>query len=735
MPTGHLQKRKSRFRNAAWRLTAVCCLLYAVAFFTYGNTLRVPFYFDDLTKIVENPHIRLNRLAWSEISQIPRGQQTGRSLPFFTFALNYYFHQDQAEGYHLVNIFIHICCSFLVFLIAGHTLRQCGRESLLIPLLAALLWLTHPLHIQSVTYLVQRINSLAALFFLMCLWLYIRFRQGVTAPDPDQSAFCRYLPAAGAMIFGIMALLSKQNTAILPIVILLYEWHFFQNRDPAWLKNKGTWFLFLIPLLILISFVYLGNDPLGRILAGYADKPFTLGQRLLSEGRVIIYYISLLAFPHPDRLILDYDFPASTGLTSPATTLAALAALAAMLIGAWRMRQNRLASFAVLWFLVTLVVESSVIGLALIFEHRTYLPSVFPAIALAAGLGRSGRWRPLAVVLLTALIACNGYWTMERNRVWQDRLAFWRDGAEKSPAKARPHNNYGMAAREADDFETAITEYEQAIALARGTDQAFPLNNLGMLYFQRGDTDKAMAFFEKAIQADPDFFKPYMNLGSLFNLTGDNQKALAFLKRAAQINPYFPALHVALGKVYYETGDTRRAIEHCRRALELDPLDISAENNLGAIFLGSGEADQALTHLQRVLQMAPNHPEANINIGLAYHQMNNLPLAAFHLERAIFLAPEHPGARAELGLLFLEQGRQQKAQQHLEKAVALQPDLIKARLALAALFLAQERDGQATEQYRQVLRYDPDNPTARHRLQDLTREAVPGGDFTRPPPP
>ncbi|MFP4041045.1 MAG: hypothetical protein ACLFS7_10955, partial [Desulfosudaceae bacterium] len=167
-----------------WSLAAVFLILFAATFAFYGNSLRTPFYFDDLTKIIENPHIHLTRLDLSQIKEIPRGQPAGRSVPFFTFALNYYFHQDQVTGYHLLNILIHIGCGWMVFLLTGQTLRLCGRESLLIPLLAALLWLTHPLHTQSVTYIVQRLNSLAALFYLMTLWLYIKFRPALKNKEP-----------------------------------------------------------------------------------------------------------------------------------------------------------------------------------------------------------------------------------------------------------------------------------------------------------------------------------------------------------------------------------------------------------------------------------------------------------------------------------------------------------------------------------------------------------------------
>ncbi|MFO8048887.1 MAG: tetratricopeptide repeat protein, partial [Desulfosudaceae bacterium] len=536
-----------------WSLAAVFFILFAAAFLIYGDSLRAPFYFDDLTNIIENPHIHLTRLDLSRIKEIPRGRPTGRSVPFFTFALNYYFHRDQVTGYHLFNILIHIGCGLMVFLLTGQTLRLCGRQSLLIPLLAALLWLTHPLHTQSVTYIVQRINSLAALFYLMALWFYVKFRLSLKNKEPVRFTSSPVLPAAAALGCGLLALLSKQNSASLPVIILLYEWYFFQNRDRSRVKKNWPWLLAMVLSIVIIALVYLGGNPIDRIMAGYENQPFNMGQRLLSQGRVVIYYISLLVFPHPGRLNIDYDFPVSAGLADPATTALALAALAALLAAAGMAQKDRLLSFALIWFLVTLAVESSFIGLMLVFEHRTYLPSVFPVIALTAVFFRQVRPVSLAVILLAAFMAVNGYWTFQRNAVWQDQLGFWRDCAQKSPNKVRPRNNYGMALAESDDFEAAVTEYERSIALSRGT-LPYPHNNLGMLYFQRGDLTRAAEHFKKAIRTDPDFFKPYLNLGTLLNRSGDNQRALVFLEEALRHNRYFPAIHVALAKAYYETG-------------------------------------------------------------------------------------------------------------------------------------------------------------------------------------
>ncbi len=705
------------FRKTA---LAVFLLIYAIGALIYGHCLSAPFYFDDMESIVENPHVRITRPVSSEkLEKIVKEEPGSRLLPIITFGLNHYFDQYQPGGYRLVNMIIHLINSWLVFCLAWQTLRLCGKAPFFISLASGLIWLTIPVHTQSVTYIVQRMNSLAAMFYLLALLCYIQARQHrLNGTGVRVILFW----SGGCLLAGILGLASKETTATLPLFILLYDRYFFYGSKRSGLTKNWRIPALVVLLFGLIAIVYLGCDPVEKLAATYADKPFSPVQRLLTEPLVIVYYLSLLAFAHPDRLTLDYDFPLSNAVTDPTVNLLAYTALTFLFIMMfYATRKNRLISFALLWFFGNLLIESSVVGLALIFEHRTYLPSIFPVIALVVYLTDRLSPRPLAIAVISAIIICNSFWTFQRNITWQNRTAFWEDGCKKAPMLTRPHNNFGLALAKAGDQEAAKVEYQKAIALSGGK-KAPPYNNLGMLLYLAGNTDNAIEHFLKAIETEPDFAKAYMNLGVIRGEQKSYRQAIRLLETAIALHPDNSEAHNALGKIYYESGQTHDAIRHCQLALKLDQSNANAENNLGAILLGTGRAEQALPHLTRAISLSPEVPETNINIGLAYKQLGNPIMAVFHLFRAVYLAPEYAAARAELGLFLLDEGKYQDARTHLEKAIALQPDLVKARLGLASVFENQNLTDEAIRQYQKIIADHPDIDIAHERLKALEKK-------------
>ena len=720
--TAHDPADKKTFRKAA---PAVFLIIYAIGALIYGHCLLAPFYFDDRPNITENPRTRLTRLTAAQLDDIPRGQPLGRSLSLYTFAFNYYFHQYQVGAYRIINIFIHLFNAWLVVCLCRQTLGRLGREALLVPLLCGLAWLVLPLHIQSVTYIVQRMNSLAALFYLLALVCYIQARAyRDRGNEPKKSAVLFGLCG----LAGLLGLVSKQTVATLPLYLFLYEWFFFQHLSLDWLKKHRRWPTLAVALCILIAWVYLGDRPLERLARDYERQTFTPVQRLLTQPRVVVYYLSLLAWPHPTRLTLNYDFPLSRTPGDPATTPPGFAALTALLLlAAAAAKKHRLLSFGIIWFLGNLVIESSAVGLALAYEHRLYLPSVFPAMALVACLTRGIKPAPAAIGLVLIIIAVLSFWTYQRNIVWNDPVAFWQNGAAKAPGLAKVRNDYGLALAETGDLEAARAAYEKALALPDG-EKAPIFNNLGLIYYQTGRIDRAETMFRRAIVSQPTFAKAYTNLGIVRIDAGDKTEAVRLLRTAVDLDPESSEAHNALARAYYASGQTGPALGHCRQAIGLDPENADAENNLGAILLGIGRAAEALPHLGRVLVLSPDHPQANINIGLAYKRLGHPALAVFHLFRAVFLAPELPSARVELGLMLLQEQKYEEARTHLEKALELQPDLLKARLGLADLLREQGLTEAAMDQYKMVLTQDPDNAMAARQLRLLQG---PAGDQPR----
>jgi len=382
-----LDKGAGRFFPAEGRrrILVVLLALGLLCAVIYGNTINVPFVFDDIVNITKNPHIRIRELSLTSLAELFQSLSFNRPVAFISFACNYYLHRYDVAGYHAVNWIIHLFNGLLVYVLARQTLGLIKKNLPAVPFLAAALWLASPVHTQSVTYIVQRMNSLAAMFYLASLTLFIRAR----TPPPDDASRGKTTAILFSLsaVSGILALFSKETSVTLPAVIFLYEWFFIRDLEPGFIRKKAAWLLAATAAMVVAVFIYLGVDPVSAILSKYDQQPFTMKERLLTQPGVILHYVSLLLLPLPERLTIDHYVPISRSLTDPPATAAALGLLAlAIIMAVAGARKNRLLSFAVLWFLGTLSVESSFLGLELMYEHRAYLPSVFPFIAAVTGL-------------------------------------------------------------------------------------------------------------------------------------------------------------------------------------------------------------------------------------------------------------------------------------------------------------------------------------------------------------
>ncbi|MDF1578576.1 MAG: tetratricopeptide repeat protein [Desulfurivibrionaceae bacterium] len=509
----------------------------------YANTIDNQFVFDD-SRIYLSPHVRLTSLDFQSVAAAWRNiEPRTRPLANLSFALNYYFHQDEVRGYRLVNIAIHAVAGIFLFLLLRTTLNLPGLRTRYaaygwLPFVGALLWLAHPVQTQSVSYTIQRMNSLAAMFFVIALFAYARGRLAAGWPARVALFGC----AAGA---GLFSLWSKEIALTLPFFMVLYDWYFLRDLAVGRLRKYGLWAGGALGLLGLAAiFFYFGQAPLDALLAGYAGRDFTMGERLLTEARVVVFYLSLLVLPLPGRLNLDHHFLVSRSWLDPTNTALALLGLALLAILAVRLaRRQRLLSFGIIWFLGNLAIESTVVPLELVFEHRLYLPSMLLLAALAAFVRERlpDNHAPPAVALVLVLLL--SFWTCQRNQVWAGPLTLWRDCAAKSPDKARVHGNFGVALKRAGRLEEAETHFRTTVAL------------------------------------DPAFFEAYNNLGNLMAMRGRPREAEPFYRRALAIKPDNPVLHVNLGNALMDMWRLEEARDHYRRAMLLHPGDREARAN------------------------------------------------------------------------------------------------------------------------------------------------------------
>ena len=245
--------------STALKAALIVIAFVVVGFLTYANTFESPFVFDDNLRILDNPDIRMEELSLKSLRDAAFGKYSARSRPVgnISFALNYYFHQFEPAGYHLVNIIVHIATGILLWLFLKMTLgiiaaRAEDQRGEWIALAAALLWLVNPVQTQSVTYIVQRLNSMAAMFFLLSFICYLKGR--LTA---DRRWIWAWF--LGAALAWLLALGCKQNTATLPFFIILYEWYFFQNLNADWLKRNLKYVAIVLAVFVIVGLVFLGS--------------------------------------------------------------------------------------------------------------------------------------------------------------------------------------------------------------------------------------------------------------------------------------------------------------------------------------------------------------------------------------------------------------------------------------------------------------------------------------------
>ena len=695
------------------RTLLLLAVIIAAAILAYANSLTVPSVFDDAHNIVENPHVRMAELSMDGIiDAVTVG--TRRPVASLTFALNYYFHGYDVAGYHVVNIAIHILTGFLMFLVVRYTLGLMNHEKRdMVAGLATLVWIVNPVHTQSVTYVVQRMTAMATLFFLLALYLYIKGRLRQRKGRPLGSLF---FVLCG--LSGILAVLSKQIAATLPFFILVYEWYFFQDLDRAWITKQAKWIGGAVVILGTLAGLYLGAAPVEKILAMYDKQDFTLGQRLLTEPRVIFLYLSLLFFPHPARLNLDYDFPVSVSLVDPFTTLISILGLVALLGSAFvSAKRYRLVSFAIVWFLGNLAIESSFLGLALVFEHRTYLPSVFVIAALAWAAITYIRPRPLAIGFLCAVTVIFGFWAYQRNAIWADEVALWQDVTEKSPNLARPWSNLGMALQIAGNSEAALQAFQKAIALDPNHMEAH--NNSGFILRELGRPKEAMKFFRRALEINPAYADAHYNLGLAFFDLKDMAQARKAFEQTLQVNPLYSKAHNNLGVILMQEGDPEAAVDAYQRAIKTDPRFAQAYNNLGIIAYQQGNPDQAASFFKKALAANPAYADAVNNLARVRQTIEKQGPAITELEQMLHKTPNDADLSCRLAQAYQAAGMRYGAISQYQETLALQPGHGASLNALGALYAAMGQPAKAVEYFQKLSALVPGNATVYYNLACL----------------
>ncbi|MCI5222336.1 MAG: tetratricopeptide repeat protein [Candidatus Electrothrix sp. AR4] len=615
--------------------------LIIIVFSLYSHALDAPFLFDDTNNIEQNDTVHMTALS---ITAFKTAAQGPRPVAMLSFAFDHYLHGLSPFWFRVTNLFIHICTAMALYFILRSTITlplvaaDDMRRYRWLPLLSTLLWTVHPLHIQSVTYIVQRMNSLAGLFFLLSLLFYIHARLSVSGTTTFFFGF-------SCILSGSLALGSKPNTAVLPLVIVLYEWFFFQKK--TWRTHSRLPVLIVAFVVMLAAaYYFLGGHPAGRLEAWYAKNEFTPVQRVMTEFRVVVLYLSLLVFPHPSRLNIDHDILLSTSLTAPPTTALSLGVIVILLLtGILTAHRLPFLAFGVFYFFLNLVIESTVIPLDFIFEHRTYIPSMMLIAGVVSCLIRFFRWDIVKIVFAVALSLWS-VWTYERNAVWNNGIALWQDSAEKSPDKPRPHESLAYYLEKENRYDEALRHYKKAVKL--NPNNASTLNNIGNLYMKTNDLHAAFSHYTAALRIRPNYKEAHNNIGNALSKLGNIEEAVVHYEKTLELDPNYAKAHANLANILAALGKMRLSMQHYNQAVELEKDNIETYYNRSILLLRLNRFAEAEQALQKVIEHKQDFKEAYNNLGVAQEYLGDSEAARASYQQALRIDPHFKDASQNL---------------------------------------------------------------------------------------
>jgi len=623
-------------------------ILAALVVAIYVNSFYCDWQFDDYPNIVNNPNVHLKALSWKEIFKtIYRGDDIQRPFAYFTFALNYYWGGTNVFGYHVVNVLIHFIASIFLFLFIYRTLKlpifkgKYEKNAYAITLLATFFWVVSPVHVNAVTIIVQRMASMAGMFYIMAMYFYLRGR--LACRRREKYAFFIACGLVCALAFG-----TKENTIVLPAVLYVYDMIFLQGISWQHPIKKEAIFIPLATTICLFILATFYVD-FSTIFSGYEMRPFTLKERLLTEPRVIVYYISLLLYPAGSRLTLLHDIEVSTSLLHPWTTLAAIILITALIVLSFFLfRRKPIIAFCILFFFVNHIIEGSVLPLELIFEHRNYIPSMFfflPIAILAVHVldyfAYRKKMQVVVVFLIGFMLAAEGYTTYMRNGVLGDSLKLWRDNACKAPKLSIVHNNLGKEYMEKGQYEKAFNEFNKAIVLDRymNTNQrGLAYHNIGLYYqYEAKDNDRACVNFKKGVELSSGYYEVWQTIIDFELKRGNLQNARQYAIKALKYWPNNSRLRNQRCVILMAQNKTDKAMKEAFRMLMLEPDSCEPLKILGEAYRRKKDYGAAIRWWEKYISKVPDDARIQIALMEMYHETKNEESLLRTIGKIIFL--------------------------------------------------------------------------------------------------
>jgi len=620
------------FAQANRRVWLGLAVAFAVTVIAYWPSLRGGYVFDDHINIALNANVHVQSLDWESLRNATLGQPSAanRPLAMISFAIDWYLGGGDPFRMKVTNLIIHLINGLLLFGLLRTLLRACARASAIpqadwLALCVTAAWLLAPINFTAVAYIVQRMESLSQLFLLAGLWGYLAARERMREGKPG------FLRAAASILLGTaLGGLSKESALLLPLYAVIAEWIIFgfERADGRIDRRLLAMYLVLLVLPACAALYWVAGHALPA--AAWAGRPFTLGERLLTEPRVLWDYVQWAVLPLPNQLSLYHDDIAiSRGLFAPPTTALSIVALAfALVAGAWLRRTRPLIALGIGWFFAAHLLTATVIPLEIAFEHRNYFASIGLYLALFSVLVPPSA-APLTVVrvgVCVALVVFFSTVTWIRALNWSNPLLFAQSEAQMNPHS--PRAAYELARNYMDLVQTQdradsrlVAEAFKAMQHAATMPGANILPDQGLLllsaHLHHETPEGTWARMQHKLATQPLTVQDVEALNRLNScmLQGAcefpaNEMVQSFLSALQHTPPDTRILAMYASYAFNVLHDSELALNLARDAVKEKPEDLQVRANLVVLLVASGQREQAEAFFTQTLK---DLPEARYN--------------------------------------------------------------------------------------------------------------------------
>lgn len=620
-------------------------LLFVVLSLSYSNTFHASWQLDDEPNILTNKNLHITELSLHQLNNSIRANPTAlasdklyRPIPCLTFGLNWYFGEDNVFGYHIANFIIHLVTCWFLYLALCLLLRIYYKKAQyeshspqFIPaaaLLATLFWALAPIQTQAVTYIVQRMASMATMFTVIAIFAYLRGRIEK-----------KYTWFILCLLSFFAALGSKENAILLPVSLLLIEFSFFAHQ----ITKKQFLQLFLFCLAVLAgSFLFvrygLGLTPFNlstplSFIDSYSNRSFTFNERILTQPRIVLMYLSQIFLPIADRLSIEHDVILSTSLFTPWTTLPSILLILLLISGSLVfLKKYPITCFPILFFFLNHAVESTILQLELVFEHRNYLPSLFlflPAGVLIAKIlysnpPQSTFRRTAAAICSTLFLILSGQATYTRNLAWATEGTLWTDAIRKAPNSARAAHSLGKWHRQFREYREAYYYFQLALknsgkAASPKMTKSAAFNGLASVAYMLGDYKQSLIYFNQCLELDGKDEACLKNRVLAYLQLSQPEKALPDALKLTKEYPAPVEYQYLTAMAAYQSGRQAAALSRMQKVVDISLNNHQVMYLTGILLLQYKAYPNSLFFLQQADKILPNTIEYQLALAAAYY--------------------------------------------------------------------------------------------------------------------